>query len=211
MTVGRKIAPHHENPLDNMLIDLADITNPVFRALHMTPNHITVLSGVFGVACVLAILLEHWVLAGWFYFVSYFFDVADGNYARTYNMVTQFGDLLDHAKDAIVVLGVIWAVWHAESVSWEYKVTFFALQALFYLCMSVHLGCQEHVYEKRRLREADQSDKMVVSESPTLSKFKCLCGHAPPDYLILWTRWVGCGTYTAITSAMLMVAGMNFV
>ena len=30
------------------------------------------------------------------------FDVLDGNYARNYKMVTQFGDYFDHIKDLIV-------------------------------------------------------------------------------------------------------------
>jgi len=195
-----------------MLIDLADITNPVFRALHMTPNHITVLSGVFGVACVLAILLEHWVLAGWFYFVSYFFDVADGNYARTYNMVTQFGDLLDHAKDAIVVLGVIWAVWHVgeRELGVQGDILCPASTVTTYACPSTWVAkntCMRSVAFARRINQT----KWWCLKVRRCQSSSVLCGHAPPDYLILWTRWVGCGTYTAITSAMLMVAGMNFV
>ena len=38
--------------------------------------------------------------------MSYFFDCADGLYARTYNMTTQFGDIYDHSTDVIVFFGI---------------------------------------------------------------------------------------------------------
>ena len=45
---------------------------------------------------------NNYILACIYYFISYFFDVLDGIYAREYNMVSEFGDYYDHIKDIVV-------------------------------------------------------------------------------------------------------------
>ena len=47
---GRKIPPEFENPIDNILISIAIQLNPVFHKLQLTPNHLTTISILFGIA-----------------------------------------------------------------------------------------------------------------------------------------------------------------
>lgn len=87
----RKVPREYENPIENLLLDLADAINPLFKSLKFTPNGLTTLSILFGMASVY--YLYNYDLSRFtiFYILCYFFDVADGNYARTYNMVSDFG------------------------------------------------------------------------------------------------------------------------
>ena len=106
-TNGKKLLPEHQDVVDFQLDKLVIILNPIFKSINFTPNHITTLSLVFGLIALFLLWKKHCVLAGFSYFISYFFDCQDGNYARTYNMYSDFGSLYDHISDAIIVIGLL--------------------------------------------------------------------------------------------------------
>jgi len=200
--LGRKIPHCYENPVDNVLIDLNEKVNPVYHALGMVPNHVTGLSAVFGVASVYALARGRFVAAAVLYFVSYYFDVADGNYARAYGLVSKFGDLLDHAKDVLVVAGLYAVILFALDVPLAFKLLFFAVQALMIAGMFVHLGCQERYYDALKKKKDGEG---AESESASLSGLRGMCMLDPESKMPI-TRWIGCGTYAVVTAAWLVAA-----
>jgi phosphatidylglycerophosphate synthase len=104
---GKKLLPEHQDVIDYQLDKLVVILNPIFKSINFTPNHITTLSLIFGLITLYLLWKKHCVLAGLSYFVSYFFDCQDGNYARTYKMYSDFGSLYDHISDAVIIIGLI--------------------------------------------------------------------------------------------------------
>jgi len=200
--LGRKIPHCYENPVDNVMIDLNEKVNPIYHALGMVPNHVTALSAVFGVASVYALARGSFVAAAVLYIVSYYFDVADGNYARAYGMVSKFGDLLDHVKDVLVVAGLYAVILFKLDVPFGFKVLFFAVQALMVAGMLVHLGCQERYYDAlKKKKDGDHAE----SESTSLSGLRGMCILDPESKMPI-TRWIGCGTYAVVTAAWLVAA-----
>lgn len=200
LTPGRKIPACYENPVDNWMIMATEQFNPVFHALGMVPNHVTLLSAVFGITSVILLTQSRFGLAGATYMISYFFDVADGNYARAYQMVSKFGDILDHAKDVLVVAMLYWVILFQLSLSTTFKVIFFIAQGLMITGLSIHLGCQE-VYYNGTVKQKKEE------ESAALKGLQAVCA-ADAEKKLPLTRWIGCGTYALITA--LWMAAMQW-
>ena len=82
----RKIERMYENPIDNILIDLADIASPYAYYIGLTPNILTTISiGFIGLTTYL-LLRSNFIYASVFYMIAYFFDCMDGFFARKYKL-----------------------------------------------------------------------------------------------------------------------------
>ena len=104
MSSARKLPAKYENPIDNFLVSIAEKLNPIFYNLGFNPNGITTLSLIFGILFNYYYFNKKYEMAATMMMISYFFDCMDGNFARTYNMQTKFGDYYDHIKDVLVML-----------------------------------------------------------------------------------------------------------
>lgn len=168
----RKIPKEIENPIDNIIIDIAEHFCPSFKSLKFTPNDITTLSLITGLIAAYFLYKDNIPMFSVFFILSYFFDCMDGFYAREYNMVTNFGDKYDHYKDAIVnILIVVVFIYRYKSLLGSMLII---LALIPYL---IQLGCQEKVYER--------------PDSPSLSELKNMC---PRKTDIRYTRYLGGGT-----------------
>ena len=173
-----KLHPSQENPIDILLAKLANSMKKNFHKLHFIPNHITTLSLIFGLMSVFLLYKDKYILSVVFFIISYFFVVLDGIYARTYNMVTKFGDYYDHLTYLLTNrLYIFMIIYKCKN---RIKLIPFLIILLFFaIGLSIHFGCQENVYNS--------------SESETLAIFKKLCNNKP-DQKIKYTRFFGCGT-----------------
>tara|TARA_E500000331_G_C16768519_1_gene502774 strand:- start:178 stop:546 length:369 start_codon:yes stop_codon:yes gene_type:complete len=96
--------------------------------------------------------------------VGYYFDCADGNYARTYKMVSQFGDLYDHITDFIKVaifLVLLYTEYNDKTRFINFFIVFLALSFL----SIVHLGCQETLYNRQNESVMLSLTKLVCVDS----------------------------------------------
>ncbi len=173
----RKIPSSEENPLDNILIGVCEVVEPAFAAVPgMTPNLITLMSGIAAVAAV-PYLRQHrltpfillWIL-------SYFLDCLDGLYAREHDMCTELGSTLDHTKD---VLSYIMAIYIIHQTIHVTPMTYFVMAVFFGLSL-IHLGTQEVVKE-------------VKTKESSLAPLKAIAWND-----IQTTKWFGTGTFVAV-------------
>ena len=176
---GTKIPPEQENPIDNVLIHLSFELGKVFRKCsYITPNTITTMSLVVTLVGCWYLHTRQYKLAAVLIFIGYFFDCMDGNFARTYNMVSNNGDLYDHLSD-VTKHAVISGIIYHSSVSVN-TVRFFALcTVIFTIMIVVHSGCQENNKHKK------------YTETTVLSYAKPFC--LDPSWIYV-TRWGGFGT-----------------
>ncbi len=174
--MGRKIKREYENPLDNIYLDLCEEVCPFFHSLGFTPNDITSLSTIFGILSVYFLWKKKYFISAISYFIQYFFDCLDGHYARKYGMTSKFGDYYDHIKDVIVGAGIMGIFIYRK----DWLGVFLII--LSFICLNVHMGCQEYIYD--------------TEESPTLELTKALsvCNTENAEDLIYITKWFGCGT-----------------
>ena len=142
----RKIEKNYENFFDDFLIDIAEYVSPFFYKLNFTPNDITTLSLITGLASVYFLYKQNIVLFSILWIVSYFFDCLDGHFARKYDMVTKFGDLYDHVKDISVLL-LLTIVSFIIFRQKKYFYHAFVVVIIFQILSNIHLTCQQTLYK----------------------------------------------------------------
>ena len=175
-----KIKEHKENPIDILLVKLSDKTNDFLYYTNHTPNMLTTYSFIFGLLSCYFLYKGNVNLFALLFVISYFFDVCDGNYARKYNMVSEFGDMYDHITDLSVfsILTVIIIIKYKKVIS-TIDVILFMIS--FYL-MLTHMGCQQH-------------NCKTCNGNETLDSLKCLCIHKKH---IHYTRYCGVGSFILV-------------
>lgn len=186
-----KISYEFENPIDVVLAKIAHKVKPVFYILNFNPNNITTISVIFGICSIYSLYKDQYILSAIMLFISYFFDILDGIYARSYDMVTKFGDYYDHISDlTLYVILIPMIIYKCKN-----KLKLFPFILIFVICQyfsMVQLGCQEKIYN--------------MNQSATLAFFKKLCPN-PPEKTIKFSRLLGCGTTILILMILIIISG----
>jgi len=177
-TDGRKIPRHFENPIDNVLIDFSEFVNPYLRNIGVTPNMLTIASAVCGVYGAWLVYKGSFLFGACAILVGYIFDCMDGNMARKYDMVTSFGDWLDHVTDIIQYAALFSAVLFTTSLTHSQKKLFIVVSVILLGLSLMHLGCQEKSYIKRFQDSLTPLQEMCWSKD-----------------IITMTRYFGMGTW----------------
>ena len=190
----RKIPAKYENPIDNVIISHVDNMKSYFFKLGFTPNILTTLSlfcHLFAMYFFVNNQEYYTVYSVIFFFLSYYFDCFDGHFARSYNMVTNFGDYYDHISDWFKIILLIWLIYTYFKPYFYVSVMFLII---FGFLSSIHLSCQERYYGKHG--------------SDTLHLLKYIC---PSNYFkvniddcLNITKYVGCGTYLVIAIGVII-------
>ena len=141
----RKIPSALENPIDDVLIRMADMMAPGLKATGHTPDVITTYSFLAAMLSLAALSRGNTVAFAVLWMSQYFFDCADGHFARKYGMVTRFGDLYDHATDYIAFAGLAFLIHDRYDMNKIHPV-FFVFFAVTGVLNVVHIGCQQKVY-----------------------------------------------------------------
>lgn len=182
----RKISKEYENPIDNIIIDIVDDTSDFYKKLGFTPNGLTTLSLLLGLLSSYLFYKNHNYIASILFFLAYFYDCADGHFARKYKMTSKFGDIYDHISDVIKMLVLLYVMYLKS------KEKFFKLLPLIIILAilaSTHLGCQENIYDK--------------DESQSLYGLKQLCNKDNAKQNIHVTKYFGFGTFNLIIAIII--------
>ena len=180
----RKIPQEYENPIDNIIYQFVDPVLPLFNQLNFTPNGITTLSLLSGVAALWFLYNKQFVPFAITYLTSYYLDFLDGAYARKYNMVTKGGDYYDHIKDWSVNLLGLYILFIKYNII--KKPLLIITMAIIGTLTLVQAGCQEKMYKK--------------DESEFLEGTKNMCPANTQGELenaMQYTRYFGCGSFVA--------------
>ena len=184
---GRKITRDKENPIDNILIDFATFVNPYLHSYGVTANMLTAGSFLFGLIAVAMIYYNKFELAALAFVIGYTFDCMDGNMARMFDEVTEFGDKLDHYTDVIQYILLIIVIAINRELSYKFKLILFIVTVAISSVTIVHIGCQEKQYDE--------------NSNDFLASFKVLC---TDKQIIYYTRYMGIGTLN-LTIAILLL------
>jgi len=171
-----KLSNSDECPIDIIFISMASAVAPLFHKLCITPNMVTAMSLLTGLAASYFLWYDQKCIAVLLFIISYFFDCLDGYMARKYNMETVFGDYFDHFSDVIktiILLGVI-----LYKLPKNCKLIYFGLFCILMLLTFMHLGCQEK--------------KSAFNNSHSLNFTKNLCIDRYAHFL----KYFGTGTVT---------------
>jgi phosphatidylglycerophosphate synthase len=191
--IDRKIPKNLENPIDNLIIFVGKKFYRIFRKLRFTPNNLTFISMILGFISIYLFYIQNYILSSIIYFISYCFDVFDGNYARTYNMVTEFGDLFDHVKD--IAINVIFFIFFIKFTTLQNYKIYILITAILLILMCVHLGCQEQYVKTKDSKNTSEYLKSLGTI--------CNKNNAVNNMTIL--RYFGCGTFALWVSFVIIL------
>ena len=145
-----KIPFKEDNFLDVLNIKVARKMFPFFRTLNLTPNNLTTISGVLSLVSSLNFVQQKFVSSAILFYISYFFDCVDGNYARTYEMYSKFGDKYDHYKDAICHIILYLVYYKYNTLPKKVFLTVFLFYVIFFVTMYLHLACIEDYISRKK-------------------------------------------------------------
>jgi phosphatidylglycerophosphate synthase len=202
-SVGRKIPPEYENPIDNILLDLCDDSVKLCTYYNITPNIITVFRIILGVFTIYYFNFScdiFFPMIGTALF--YWLDCLDGHLARKTNQVTIIGDYLDHYADITFYLALLSSMFIKEYSN----KTIIIIVIIFVTYMSfIHLGLQQKNYKiiKNKIRHENKTLKekrMIILDEIDDELLDSLNHiHNLEADNISWTKYFGTGTvYTLL-------------
>ena len=110
---GRKLDAGCDDMVDYHILNLIEVANPYFYRMGLSPNVFTTLSLIFSCAAAYFVYIGAAPLGSVCWIVNYFFDSVDGNFARKYGMMSEFGDWYDHISDYIGYCLLCYAIVHS--------------------------------------------------------------------------------------------------
>lgn len=164
---GRKVDSSIENPIDNFMIEVSEKLSPYFKSLNYTPNGITTISLIFGLASLYSLYYHDVYLFGIYFALSHLFDCMDGYYARKYNMVTDGGDKYDHFKDLLVMITGAYIIYS------RYNVTAFPVLIVI-ICVLAILGMMSVGCHERITHPDNKSDTLQVFDIVIPTRDTCI-------------------------------------
>ena len=185
----RKLPHNLEDFIDYFIVSVIDIISPLLKKLNFTPNILTTIGVLFAGASAYYFTQSNYQLAAILLFTSYFFDCADGHFARKYDMVTEFGDYYDHIADVVkyfVIFGLLFYTLYINN-----NIEIIIIIIILMVLTNMHLGCQE--------KYVDFTNKQICS--PSLSIVKKLCNaetKSDVDHILSYSSYCGNGTFILI-------------
>ena len=177
-----KLPYEYESSIDIAIFKFLETHMHIYKKLNFTPNILTTFSLIFGLFSAYLITKDWYKLAALMYFISYYYDCADGKFARKYKMVSVIGDYYDHISD--VLKGAL--ILYALNTTNKERFSKWIIVIVILLILSIyHLGLQQCVYNEVR----------GTKESPTLDIFR---PHNNKKHMIHHTRVFGMGTFTVL-------------
>jgi phosphatidylglycerophosphate synthase len=156
-----KIPQELDNPIDNIINNHVDTQLDLFKELGLTPNMITTISLILGLGSAYSVYNDAYIIGAILWFLSYYFDCADGKMARKFKMTSKFGDLYDHSSDILKHI-IIFYILYKKLDLYEKKETKYLLILIIViigLLTLCQIGCQEKLTREITKKE---------TESPTL-------------------------------------------
>ena len=124
-----RLPPKYIDPLDNQAYKFGNYFLPFFKKIGFTPNIITSIGKLFAIISLYGLYKENFLVFILFSIIRYIFDCIDGEMARKYNMISEFGDIYEHISDNIY-LGLIIIILYMKCKSKNYLFLTLVLLAI---------------------------------------------------------------------------------
>jgi phosphatidylglycerophosphate synthase len=154
---------------------------------------LTTFSLVAGLYAAYMIYTGNFAIAGVLYMVAYYFDCADGKFARKFNMTSKFGDYYDHISDIIKLIFTLYALYVTNP---KYFNNLIVIAPLLVLLLCIQMGYQEIIYDKDDSGSLHSLKKLVERDSN-------------PEETIKYTKYFGCGSINLIIAIIIFLWEKN--
>ena len=182
----KKLPLHLENPVDNSIYYIIEKIEKQVYLVGLTPNMLTTIGNIFTIIFIYLFLNKKYILASFAFFMSYFFDCLDGYIARSYNMVSIFGDFYDHISDFTKLLVTSYLL--ISRVKMNKNSLTLSLITVIISFFTLLFFCNQEIYYG------------IPESSPTLSLLMCFerSNKTKSEAIesLKYYRYFGCGTIT---------------
>jgi len=183
-----KVGEENESKINNLIYVLVKPLVSFLYNLGFNANGVTTLSLFFCTLTYYNLKIKNKVCI-LYYFIYMVLDYADGYMARTYNMMSKFGDMYDHARDVIFHLFILNVIYQNKTL-----VSMFVIG----LALSMNsFACQEIIYEAK-CEEANNNTigwtKPFCSNNKLLDDFNKYIGSASSFLTNMIIMWIYCLT-----------------
>jgi hypothetical protein len=181
--IGRKIESHHENPIDDVLLDMCEESLDFCKVFGITPNMITIFRFILGIFVLKQLFTTcDYITPIIGTALFYFLDCVDGHLARSTNQVTVLGDYLDHIADtSFFIVLLVWII----KQQYPYKKQIIIIFLIIFYMSLVHLGLQQKNFALNR-------EETCSFPKESLDYLNHI--HSLDHTHICWTKYFGLGT-----------------
>jgi len=191
----RKLPENLENPIDNYIINYGKFLYPIYKKLGFNPNTLTSISLILSLISSYSFYKGNYIISSIMFFISYCYDTFDGNYARTYNMVTQFGDYYDHIKDLICGILFLIVFYKYNKLNTPILVISLLLLLIFLILSCLHLGFQEIYVSKNN----SKNNSKYLSFLKKVSNYPIIYNN------IQLLKYFGMGSFNLLVSIIILL------
>ena len=152
--------------VDNYVSKLILKTIPFWKGINAEPNYLTTLGFISSIFSLCFLYSRNVLGAIIFLILRWYFDYADGIYARKYDKVSKFGDYYDHIIDILYSIGIIFIIAFSKYPEKYKYLRYYLLLTLivFFILFIVQMGCIEKEYRK-----------IYDTEESTISLLRNIC------------------------------------
>ena len=163
-----KIPAELDNPIDTIIYNHIDKQLDLFKNLKLTPNLITTISLICGLGSVYSVNKDNYISGAILWFLSYYFDCADGKMARKFKMTSKFGDIYDHVSDIIKHLLLFYVLYKKLNYNLP-QLKLITITIIFIIILTgAQIGCQEKL-----IQQANKNESSTLSFTTKLVFFDC--------------------------------------
>ena len=160
-----KIPQELDNPIDNIINNHVDTKLDLFKQLGLSPNMITTISLILGLTSAYSIYNDAYITGALLWFLSYYFDCADGKMARKFKMTSKFGDLYDHSSDILKHIIIFYILYKKLDLYEDNKTKYFLIIIIIIIGLLTlcQIGCQEKLTKEITNKKTD-SPTLEIAE-----------------------------------------------
>lgn len=187
--------------LDEIFSEGVLATISFWKKIGFNANLLTTLGLVSSIASVYYLYNKNFIMSTLFLVFRWYFDFADGIFARKYKNTSKFGDFYDHIVDISFSIGIFAVIALGKYKQSKFKYILLSIIVVLYILFSIHMTCIEDDYNNV-VNKNENSKK----ENTFIGSFTNMC---PAKYKNLFKLFDNSSLYLAIIVIMYVFCKFN--
>lgn len=191
--------------LDEIFSEGVLATISFWKKIGFNANLLTTLGLVSSIASVYYLYNKNFIMSTLFLVFRWYFDFADGIFARKYKNTSKFGDFYDHIVDISFSIGIFAVIALGKYKQSKFKYILLSIIVVLYILFSIHMTCIEDDYNNV-VNKNENNKKNNKKENTFIGSFTNMC---PAKYKKLFKLFDNSSLYLAIIVIMYVFCKFN--
>jgi len=191
--------------LDEIFSEGVLATISFWKKIGFNANLLTTLGLVSSIASVYYLYNKNFIMSTLFLVFRWYFDFADGIFARKYKNTSKFGDFYDHIVDISFSIGIFAVIALGKYKQSKFKYILLSIIVVLYILFSIHMTCIEDDYNNV-VNKNENNKKNNKKENTFVGSFTNMC---PAKYKKLFKLFDNSSLYLAIIVIMYVFCKFN--